>query len=95
MKLECRLICLSTEMTILSICPKPDSDGINKVREYFNTQDVIYVGDMKTDIETGKNAGIPSVGVTWCKTSKEEFKQIGATYIVDHPLELIKILEEN
>lgn len=77
------------------IVPKPDSDGINKIREYFNTQDVIYVGDMKTDIETGKNAGIPSVGVTWCKTSKEEFKQIGATYIIDHPLELIKILEEN
>ena len=75
------------------IIPKPDPDGINQVRKHFNVQDLIYVGDVKTDIQTGQNAGVPTVGVTWCKTTKEELQLAGATYVIDHPLELIKILE--
>lgn len=77
------------------IIPKPNPDGINQVRKYFGVQDLIYIGDVKTDIETGKNANVKTVGVTWCKTKKEELLNAGATFVIDHPLELIKILEEN
>ena len=47
------------------------------------------------DILTGKNAtNVKTVGVTWCNTKYEEFKKLGADYIINHPLELINILEE-
>ena len=46
------------------------------------------------DIETGKNANVKTIGVTWCKTSKEEFIKNGANFVVDKPQEILKIVSE-
>ena len=76
--------------------PKPSPDGINVIKRYYHQDNNIYlIGDTAIDILTGKNAtNVKTVGVTWCNTKYEEFKKLGADYIINHPLELINILEE-
>lgn len=74
--------------------PKPSPDGIYQVLKYFNKSDAILIGDTLFDIKTGINSNIETIGVTWCKTTKEEFISFGATYIVDTPQEILKILGE-
>jgi len=54
--------------------------------------EAIYVGDSEVDMQTAKNAGLPSVGVTWGFRDKEILMKEGADYMINHPLELIDIL---
>ena len=72
---------------------KPDPNGIIFAMNKFNIKDAYMIGDTATDIQTGLNANIPTIGVTWCVTTKEELLNAKATYVVDHPKEIIKILE--
>lgn len=73
---------------------KPNPDGIYQVLNKYQTKDAIMIGDTIIDIKTGQNAGIKTVGVTWCKTTAEEFRNNNATYVVSHPNEIIKIVGE-
>lgn len=73
---------------------KPNPSGIYQVLEYFNSKKAIMIGDTIIDIETGQNAKIKTIGVTWCKTDKQSFIKANANYIVNHPLEIIKVIEE-
>ncbi len=73
---------------------KPAPDGITQALNLLNKKDAILIGDTIIDIETGKNASIDTIGVTWCKTTKEEFKRNKATYIIDRPNEILKIVKE-
>ena len=73
--------------------PKPNPMGIYKIIEELNDKNVIYVGDTVTDIQTAKNAYVKAVGVTWSLTTKEEFIQANADYIISDPNELLTILE--
>ena len=73
---------------------KPDPDGVEQALKLLNKEDAILIGDTIIDIETGKNASIDTIGVTWCKTTKEEFKRNKATYIIDRPDEILKIVKE-
>lgn len=54
---------------------------------------ILYVGDSAIDIETGKAAGIDTVGVTWGFRSREELEQAGAKYIIDTPRELWDLIQ--
>lgn len=76
------------------IIPKPDPDGIYQAMKLYDVDNLLFVGDTSIDMKTGVNANVPTVGVTWCKSSKEELFASGATYVIDHPSELIKIIEE-
>ena len=76
---------------------KPDPDGIYQMMEKYNVTKTVFVGDTKFDIKCGNNSKekypeVVTVGVTWCKTTREEFEQLGADYIIDDPLELIEIV---
>lgn len=73
---------------------KPHPDGIFQVLQYFQTSDAVMIGDTIIDIETGKRANIPTIGVTWCKTSKEEFISHHASAVVDLPKEILQVLGE-
>ena len=55
---------------------------------------LVFVGDTTIDMKTGVNANVPTIGVTWCKSTKEELYASGATYVIDKPDELIKLLEK-
>ena len=79
--------------------PKPDPDGIIQVVNKYALDKVLFVGDTKFDIECGKNAkatipNLKTVGVTWCKTSREEFESLGADYVIDDPNELLEVLDQ-
>lgn len=76
------------------IIPKPDPDGIYQAMKLYDVETLVFVGDTTIDMKTGVNASVPTIGVTWCKSTKEELYSSGATYVIDKPDELIKILEE-
>lgn len=58
----------------------------------LSKDEVLYVGDTNTDIQTAKNAGLKSVGVLWGFRKREELELEGATFIVETPQEILKII---
>ena len=65
-----------------------------KMRNYKISIVSIMIGDTIIDIDTGNNAKIKTIGVTWCRTKQEEFLRHHASYVVDTPKEILKIIEE-
>ena len=55
-------------------------------------EDVLYVGDSNVDMQTGLNAGVDTVGVTWGFRSREELEAFRPMAVVDHPSELESII---
>lgn len=49
----------------------------------------IYIGDSAVDMNTAKNAGVDSIGVTWGFRSREVLAKAGAYLLADTPYELI------
>lgn len=56
---------------------------------------VMMVGDSATDINTGKNAGVRSVGVSWGFRPKESLVAAGADFVADSVEELRDFLLES
>lgn len=73
---------------------KPDPEGAFLIMKKFNVveSEVIFIGDTGVDMETGKNIGAYTVGVTWGFRKKDELVSSGADCIIDNPLELIEIV---
>lgn len=55
-------------------------------------EEVLYAGDSNTDIQTGKNAGMDTIGVSWGFRGAGELKENGASYIVETPSEILRIV---
>lgn len=55
-------------------------------------EDVIYVGDSNVDMETGRNAGVRTIGVTWGFRSREELEAYSPWHIADSPAELLEYI---
>lgn len=72
---------------------KPYSDGVNEIMNYFKIKNnnCIFIGDSEVDVETGKNAKMTTIAVTWGFRNEEQLK--GANYIVSHPSEILNIVE--
>ena len=51
-------------------------------------KDAVYVGDSEVDVQTGKNAGLPVIGVSWGFRGREKLIEAGAETIVDSIEEL-------
>ena len=70
---------------------KPAPDGVFEIMEEagVTADECIYVGDTGTDMETGKNSGIFSIGVLWGFRKEDELMANGADMIVSHPLEIL------
>lgn len=73
---------------------KPDPLPIFKISSEFNvsTEDILIIGDSEADILAGKNANIQTVGVSYGYGNPSRLKEIQADYIIDHPNELVTIL---
>ncbi len=69
---------------------KPAPNGVFKAMKELGVNSAIYVGDSDVDVQTAKNAGLMSIGVTWGFRDAENLK--GADYIVDEPFDIIKIV---
>jgi len=53
----------------------------------------IFIGDSDTDMKTAVNAKIRNIGVTWGFRDKKTLQDEGAQFIIDKPIEIIKIIE--
>jgi len=75
---------------------KPHPAGVKDILKKFDLrcEEVLYVGDTKTDILTAQNGKLKSVGVLWGFRTEAELVRANADYIISHPRELMDIIKE-
>lgn len=73
---------------------KPNPASVNHLIQALQVpkEEILYVGDTSTDMETASNAGLTSVGVLWGFREQNELEQSGAKYIVKNTAELFTII---
>ena len=71
---------------------KPSPYGALLIAKHFNIEpkDCVYIGDTDTDMQTGKNADMYTIGVTWGFREKDELIKNKADAIVDTPMEILE-----
>lgn len=69
---------------------KPDPTVVLSVMEDLGAtrEECLYIGDTSTDMQTGKNAGMFTVGVLWGFRGRDELLENGADLIIEQPHEL-------
>jgi len=72
---------------------KPSPEGAFIISDKFGLKpsECVYLGDTNTDMKTGKAAGMFTVGVTWGFRDRQELVDNNADYIIDEPLELLRL----
>ena len=75
---------------------KPAPDGVNYILEqlHLNREDVLYIGDTCTDMQTGKSAGVFTVGALWGFRNRQELVENHADAIIEKPLELLQYIDQ-
>lgn len=73
---------------------KPDPSIVHSIlyAADITATDTLYIGDSGVDMQTAKNAGIESIGVTWGFRPAEELKANGANHLVNSPKEILQYL---
>ena len=73
---------------------KPSPEGVYMISEKLGipVEEMLYVGDTNTDMQTGKNAGAFTVGVLWGFRDRKELEENHADAIIAAPQELLKYL---
>lgn len=73
---------------------KPDPKGAYMIAGEFGLkpEEIIYVGDTNTDMLTGKNAGMYTVGALWGFRDYKELAENGADIIISHPSEIRNLI---
>lgn len=73
---------------------KPDPFGVDLILKELkiSCEESLYIGDTDTDMMTGKNSKLKTVGVTWGFRTEEELLKNGADFIVSDPLEIFKLV---
>ncbi len=72
---------------------KPDPQAVlETVKELgVRPEECLYIGDTAVDMETGRRAGIYSIGVLWGFREEKELSEAHADAIVSSPAEIISI----
>lgn len=75
---------------------KPSPLGAFAVAEAFQAkpEECLYCGDTNTDMDTGKAAGMFTIGVTWGFRPRTELEEHQADLIVDKPAEILEFTRE-
>lgn len=70
---------------------KPSIDGVLSILKKLQVepQDCMYIGDTNTDMQTGKTAGMYTIGVLWGFRDYKELKEHHADVIIEHPSQLL------
>ncbi|MCI8506189.1 MAG: HAD family hydrolase [Lachnospiraceae bacterium] len=74
---------------------KPDPAGALELcgRMGLEPEQVLYVGDSGTDMKTGKNAGMDTIGVGWGFRGFLELEENGAVYLAETVKDILDIAE--
>jgi len=74
---------------------KPSAAGAIAILNelHVNPDEVLFIGDTKTDMITAKNANITSIGVLWGFRDEEELVEYGANHICKTPSDIIKLID--
>jgi phosphoglycolate phosphatase len=59
---------------------------------HLTPEEIVFIGDSAPDIKTALAANMLPIGVSWGFRSKESLIKIGASQVLNHPLDLIPIL---
>ncbi len=75
--------------------PKPHGEPVIRGLDKLGArpEQAVYVGDSYYDMESGHNAGVVTVGVSWGMASREELHACGPDFVVDTWTELIALLK--
>lgn len=78
------------------IALKPDPAALFEIIDLLGVkgEECLYIGDTSTDMKTGKNGNLFTVGVLWGFRGREELESSGADVIISKPCELIDIIKE-
>ncbi|MBN1499303.1 MAG: HAD family hydrolase [Spirochaetes bacterium] len=73
---------------------KPDTSVVKEILAGMGVtpDECLYIGDTDTDIMTGKNAGIFTIGALWGFRSEEELAEAGADFLAGKPEDIIDFL---
>lgn len=74
---------------------KPDPAIVDQVLAEVPSvtkSETVYVGDSNVDMQTGLNAGVRTVGVSWGFRTREELAAYSPSAIVDTPEELSRVI---
>lgn len=74
---------------------KPDPSGVHEILRELQVpaERCLLVGDSAVDMQTAVRAGLKAIGVSWGFRSREELHEHGAAHVIDHPQELLTILD--
>ena len=73
---------------------KPNPAVINEIIELanLNKDEVVYIGDSGVDMQTGKNAEVCTVGVSWGFRPRKELEDFQPDFIADDSEELLHFI---
>lgn len=74
---------------------KPSPDGVFRILGELDLtpEDILYLGDTATDMQTGKAAGAFTVGALWGFRERGELEEGGADAMIEHPMQLLDYCE--
>ena len=75
---------------------KPAPDGALRIAEKLKVLpgECMYFGDTNTDMQTGRAAGMFTVGVTWGFRTRQELIENHAMALIDAPEEILQLIHE-
>ncbi|MCL1809730.1 MAG: HAD family hydrolase [Clostridiales bacterium] len=73
---------------------KPDPNGAFEILKLLvlTSEDVLFVGDSGTDMQTAKAAGLKAAGALWGFRGKKELVENGADVLAERPLDLLELV---
>jgi len=76
---------------------KPNPQGALSIAEKIkiSPQEILYLGDTNTDMQTAVAAGMYPVGVLWGFRQADELLASGAKVLIEKPLDFLKVLDPN
>ncbi len=72
--------------------PRGAEEILSALRLHKN--EVLYLGDTNTDMETARAAGLTAVGVEWGFRDRQELMEAGAHYIIAQPQEIFAVIDQ-
>ena len=76
---------------------KPSPTGVYHIMQMFHLspEQCLYMGDTNTDMQTAANAKLDAAGAIWGFRGREELEAFHPKFLLEHPLDMAKILEIN